>query len=81
LQSVNYLPIFKLERQLVAATLIGLRDALKGPNAQYKKVCPSLAAAFDADTQVVIADANDALSVFQAKPACDCSDVVIPNRT
>jgi hypothetical protein len=81
LQSVNCLPIFKPERQLVTVTLIGLRDALKGLNAQYKKACPSLAAAFDADAQVVIANANDALSVFQAKPACDCSGVVIPNCT
>ena len=46
---------------------------------QDKNACPSLAAAFDADAQVVIADANDALSLLQAKLACDCSGVVVPN--
>jgi hypothetical protein len=81
LQNANCFPIFKPERQLVTVTLIGLRDDLKWLNAQYKKACPSLAAAFDGDGQVVIEDANGALSVFQTKPACDCSGVVIPNCT
>jgi hypothetical protein len=55
LQSVSRLSIFKPERRLVTVTLIGLHDALKGLNAQYKNAYPSLTAAFDADAQVVIA--------------------------